>query len=350
MVLPKEIDMRRMTAALMLVTTILTGSAMAGDVGVKTIAVQAAHRDRPIQTLIWYPAVAGGLVENVGDNPLFEGVPALRDAAMAEGLFPVIILSHGSGGNAANLGWLATALAEEGFIVAAPNHPGTTSGDSTPAETVKFWERPADLSAVLTQLLADEEMGERIDRRNLSLAGFSLGGYAVLTTAGARADAKAYARYCDTNTEKMSECAWLAKGGVDLHQLDDPRVNQSNLDARFTSVVAIDPGLAQAYREDSLAEINIPTLVINFGRPGKVPLAVDSQRLVKIIPHSEYRTIADAIHFSFLGICKANAAAVLAAEGETDPLCDDGGGRPRKAIHDEIIGMVSGFLKAKLAK
>lgn len=338
--------MKRLTAALMFATALFAGEAIAGDVGIKTIKVEAPHRDWPVQTMIWYPALPGGIDESVGDNPLFEGVHARRDAPIAEGRFPLLVLSHGSGGNSANLGWLATALAEEGFIVAAPNHPGTTSGDSTPVQTVKFWERPADLSAVLTRLLSDREIAGLIDRKRITVAGFSLGGYAALTTAGARADAKAYAHYCDTNPEKMSECAWLAKGGVDLRTLEEARVNQSNHDPRFTSVVAFDPGLAQAYQADSLAALAVPALVINFGNPGHIPMAVDSAELVKLIPDAEYETIADAIHFSFLGVCKPNAAAILAAEGETDPLCDDGGGRPRKAIHNEIASKVLRFLKA----
>lgn len=326
----------------------IAAQALAGDVGIRTIRVVAPHRENTIQTLIWYPAAAGGVTENVGDNPLFVGVPAMRDAPMAEGQFPLVVVSHGSGGNAANLGWLATALAAEGFVVAAPNHPGTTSGDSLQKETVKVWNRPADLSAVLTQLLADGEIGKRIDGKHINLAGFSLGGYTVLAAAGARVDAEAYARYCDTNKEPVSECAWLARGGVDLHHLGKKLFNQSNLDARFSSVVSIDPGLAQVFTRESLVAMSVPTLVINLGQPGKIPLAVDATQLVKSIPGADYRTIADAVHFSFLGICKPNAKQVLADEGETDPLCDDGGGRARRAIHADIASMVVGFFKDKL--
>lgn len=322
--------------------------ALAGDVGVRTIRIEAPHREYTIQTLIWYPAAAGGVAENVGDNPLFVGVPAMRDAPMTKGQFPLIIVSHGSGGNAANLGWLATVLAAEGFVVAAPNHPGTTSGDSIQTETVKVWNRPADLSAVLTQVLADDEIGKRIDGKHVSLAGFSLGGYTVLASAGARVDAETYARYCDTNKEPVSECSWLARGGADLHRLDKKLFNQSNIDERFSSVVSIDPGLAQAFTNESLAAISIPTLVINLGQPGKILLAVDAAQVVKRIPGADYRTIADAVHFSFLGICKPNAKQVLIDEGETDPLCDDGGGRPRSEIHADMASMVVGFFKDKL--
>jgi predicted dienelactone hydrolase len=323
--------------------------AEANEVGFNSFKVEDTDRQRSIETFVWYPAGVGGTAFSAGDNPLFEGVLVNKGAAVADGVFPTVVLSHGSGGNAANLSWLAKPLAEEGFIVVAPNHPGTTSGDSRPSETVLMWNRPMDLSAVLTGVIHNAEIGKHVDQGHISLVGFSLGGYAVLAAAGARVNAEAFAHYCDINIEKkMSDCPWYAKGGVDLHKLDPVRFNQNNSDARFTSVVAIDPALVQAYDAQSLKDLKQPTLVINLGKPGKIPMAVDASAVVKLLPHAEYHTIGDAIHFSFLGSCKPNWKEVLAGEGETDPLCDDGGGRSRAEIHDEIFGRILGFLKSKL--
>jgi predicted dienelactone hydrolase len=323
--------------------------AEAGEVGFNSFKVTDTDRQRVIETFVWYPAGTGGAAFSAGDNPLFEGVPVIKGAAVADGGFPTVVLSHGSGGNAANLSWLAKPLAEEGFIVVAPNHPGTTSGDSRPSETVLMWNRPMDLSAVLTGVIHNAEIGKHVDQGHIGLVGFSLGGYAVLAAAGARVNADAFAHYCDINTEKkMSDCPWYAKGGVDLHKLDAAKFNQSNADARFTSVVAIDPALAQAYDAQSLNDLKQPTLVINLGVPGKIPLAVDASAVVKLLPHAQYHTISDAIHFSFLGLCKPNGKEILRSEGDEEPLCDDGGGRSRAEIHDEIIGRMLGFLKSKL--
>jgi len=38
---------------------------------------------------------------------------------------PLIVLSHGTGGGAAGMAWLAETLASNGYIVAAVNHHGT---------------------------------------------------------------------------------------------------------------------------------------------------------------------------------------------------------------------------------
>ena len=166
------------------------------------------------------------------------------------------------------MSWLATELAKAGFVVAGPNHPGTTSGDSTPANTPKLWERTQDLSAVIDMLTTDPQWSGVVDADSIGVVGFSLGGAAAMEIAGARANLDAYARYCDTYTKW--DCAWYAGGKayvndeavlvdkVNLRAIDKMRFEQSNLDRRIKSAVLIDPGLAQAYDEQSLKEIAIP--------------------------------------------------------------------------------------------
>jgi predicted dienelactone hydrolase len=332
----------------LLLSVISSVASYAGDVGFKSFTVEDVSRHRSIETLVWYPANGGGVAVNLGDNPLFKGVSVLEGAAIGDGQFPVVLLSHGSGGNAANLSWLAKPLAEEGFMVVAPNHPGTTSADSHPAETVKFWNRPMDLSAVLTGVINNGEFGKHIDQHNVTVAGFSLGGFAALSAAGARVNAEAFAQYCDAQKDVMLDCKWYAKGNVDLHKLDNVQVNQSNLDRRFSQLIAIDPALSQAFVKDSLSAIKIPTLIINLGSTEKLPIGVDASKIVTEIPKAQYHVIPDAWHPSFLGECKPNGKQILLADGDEEPLCDDGGGRSRAEIHDEIFGRMLGFLKSKL--
>jgi len=69
--------------------------------------------------------------------------------------------------------------------------------------------------------------------------------------------------------------------------------------------------------------------------------------LAQAIPGATYATVADAIHFSFLGECQANGRAILAAEGDPDPLCDDGGSRTRADIHAELLRLVSVALRSQ---
>lgn len=315
-------------------------AACAAEPAHRVLDVTARHRDKPLQVHLFYPSAEDGPTDRVGANPLFTGVPMQSGAAPEPGRHPLVLLSHGSGGNAANLAWLGAALAREGYIVAAPNHPGTTSGDSTPTATVRVWERPADLSAAVDGVLSDPVLAPAIDAGAISVAGFSLGGFAALASVGATLDAGAYAAYCDRSWPDrplISECAWL-KRSVDLHRLD-PRVEASMRDARFKRAVLIDPGLIHAASQTSLRSVSVPVTIVSLGDPGSLPPAVATERAVALLPDVRQAFVTGAIHFSALGECRPNGREILVAEGETDPLCDDGG-RSRAELHEEIAAVV----------
>ena len=94
------------------------------------------------------------------------------------------------------------------------------------------------------------------------------------------------------------------------------------------------------------AAVPFSTSCRNLGRPGTHPRAVAAAPLAQAIPGSSYATVPDAIHFSFLRECQANGRAILAKEGDPDPLCDDGGSRSRADIHAELLRRVSqAFIK-----
>ncbi len=125
---------------------------------------------RPLRTVIWYPAAAGGKAEPIEDPMVYPSPASLiRDAAVSAGRerYPLILISHGSGGNARHMRWLAYYLTSKGYITAVLNHNGT---DAEERKTEKLgltefciWERPKDLSVVLDLLLKDPVLGSRID-------------------------------------------------------------------------------------------------------------------------------------------------------------------------------------------
>lgn len=345
--------MIRFLRRLFLTTLLASASAIpavsaAETIGTTILDIASPERGRPLRVTLWYPAGEGGTPIQMGANPLFTGTQAFAGAPVETGRHALVVLSHGSGGQAANLGWLAGALAAQGFIVAAPDHPGTTSGDSRPAETVKIWERPADLTAVVTGLQSHVAWGHAVDPIRVGAVGFSLGGFSVLALAGARGDAAAFANYCAVDRGPVSDCAWYARGGVDLRRLDAKRFGESAKDDRIRSVVAIDPALAQALQPLSLNSIAIPVHFINLGEAGTTWIGVEASGLAPLVPGASLERIADADHFSFLGECRAEGAQILRREGETDPLCDDGGARSRREIHQDLAALIGDALRQDL--
>ncbi|WP_068753726.1 alpha/beta hydrolase family protein [Thermobifida cellulosilytica] len=94
---------------------------------------------------------------------------------------PLGLLSHGTGGSAEQMAWLAEPLAEAGFLVAAVDHHGNNYRDGATLRGFAFWaDRPRDLSFVLDHLLEREQVGP------VGAAGFSLGGYTAAALAGVR--------------------------------------------------------------------------------------------------------------------------------------------------------------------
>src|SRR5262245_40070326 len=75
----------------------------AGQVGVRSISIAAPERADPVPVMMWYPAGSGGTPVVIGDNAVFKGTPALQSAPIAEGSFPVVLISHGGLRAAPNL-------------------------------------------------------------------------------------------------------------------------------------------------------------------------------------------------------------------------------------------------------
>lgn len=320
--------------------------AIAADrIGLKELSIATKEPGRTLQTFAIYPAGDGGTQAVVGENPIFTGFEAWRGAPIASGKHPLILISHGSGGNVLGLNWLTTRLASLGYIVVGPNHPGTTSGDSSPKKTVELWHRPMDMSATLDAVLADPKIGPSIDADNIGAIGFSLGGYDVLALGGAEQRRTAFAAHCMENQKEMG-CDWLLKAGVDLTALD-PRVEDNHRDPRIKAIVAADPALTPSYDAASLRSMKVPVLFLNMGTAASTPEVVEAHYVAGLIPNAKLVRVPDAVHYSFLGVCKPDADKMLAKWGD-DPICTDAGGRDRAALHADMLKATTDFLAEHL--
>ncbi len=314
--------------------------------GYQVIQIAVSHRKTPVRVHLWYPTDENSAPVLVGQNALFYGHYVHREAKPSGNSLPVVLLSHGSGGNAERLGWLASEIANRGMIVAAPDHPGTTSGDSDPFQTVKVWERPQDLSAVLDYLASNSNSGLKPDMNRVGVVGFSLGGFSALSISGVRVSKAQFIDYCNANRGQL-DCGWMQAAGVDFNIIDRERYEQSNLDHRIKATVAVDPALPAAIVKQSLATIDRPTLIINLGDPEKILHAMRVDALTQKIKGAIYVPISGAHHFSFMAECSWLGFIVIGITGE-DNICSDVGFRNRGLVHRQSKSTITDFLVKEL--
>lgn len=302
--------------------------------------LDAPHRARPVAGSIWYPAAGPTYRARIGDGPIFEPTPAFMAPSVASGRHPLILLSHGSGGNADQLGWLSAGLVAKGAVVLAVNHPGSTSGDSSPRRSLDLAARAADLRAALDFVLADPDFAPFIDPNRIAAVGFSLGGTTVLGLAGLRFDGKVQAENC-TNGRDAADCGFFMRGGADFTTARG--FSDDTHDPRITRAVAIDPGFGGSATDASIATTKTPIGLVNLGgddRLAAVDVGPGGNNLAARIPGASYSVIAPATHFTFLAPCKPGAEDMLKEDGE-DPICTDPAQTVRVEVHNRLIAEIA---------
>ncbi|HTN95810.1 MAG TPA: alpha/beta fold hydrolase, partial [Nordella sp.] len=218
--------MRRLFLSLILVAAFPAIALASETIGFKEMQLPDKEGSRPLHVALWYPTDDQGRQEAVAENPVFIGVDVVKAAQPASGAHPLVVLSHGYGGSWRNLSWLAAALASQGYVVAAPDHPGTTTFDRDPAKAASLWERPRDLSRVIDAVSTDQQ----IARGRIAAIGHSLGGWTVTELAGGRFEAARVTRDCLTQFGPVTCKLFTELGAGDdanaklAGDLRDPRV------------------------------------------------------------------------------------------------------------------------------
>lgn len=329
----------------------LTGSAaLAEPAGMTALAFSADHQDRAVEGVVWYPAGNGGQLTVYADNPVWVGIVVSQDATVADGAHPVILLSHGLGGNVRSLTWLATGLAKLGAVVVAVNHPGSTTGDLDLMRSMQHWTRVQDLQAALDAVLADPRFAGHVDADRVYAAGFSLGGWTALSIGGVLGDSMAQAEHCRLAGPKSTHCMDLARAGIDLTKQDVAKWGRSYRDPRIKAVAAIDPAFTHGTTADSVKDVVGNLTLIGLGVGNDRLLAADfsdaGSGFVRLVPAARVVTIAPAFHFSGLMLCKPAGAEILAADND-DPVCSDPPGADRAAIHQQIVDTIATAFQLK---
>lgn len=219
---------------------------------------------------------------------------------------PVVLLSHGTGGAAEDLDWLARPLNDAGFLVASVDHHGNTYNEDYLVEGFTFaWERPRDLSFLLDHIVAEHD----VDLVRIGGAGFSFGGYTIAALLGARIDAATmgallqghipapdvpeFPNLLETLGASYSPTELAAIVNDGARSLADPRVRAG---------VLLAPAIGGLLEPASLAQVAAPVL-IRWGDADDNTAPADNAHLYRdLMPHAHGASVgADVGHYVFLG-------------------------------------------------
>ncbi|KAB7896450.1 prolyl oligopeptidase family serine peptidase [Rouxiella sp. S1S-2] len=308
-------------------------------------------KSETLNLTVWYPAASEGRTVNIGSNPAFVGVTVNPDAPPLPGLHPLLVISHGYNGNWRNLSWIAVAMAAEGYIVAAPDHPGTTTFDQNPIDAKKLWRRPHDISRVIDFVIDSPALFGATDKGRIAALGHSLGGWTVMSLAGARFKPSLFIHDCQ-NHSKRGDCQLTEKLGIN-ETLSQEKISSNNRDVRIRAVVSLDLGLAPGFTPASLNAINIPVLILAAQEDtlAELPAGQESGYLAaEMNPNRrQYEIVEGATHFSFMQLCKPGAENILNEESPGDDVvCQDGPLAKRANIHQKLVRKISAFLNSTL--
>ncbi|MBZ4332064.1 serine aminopeptidase domain-containing protein [Corallococcus sp. AS-1-12] len=299
-------------------------------VGLSSLTVEDAARHRSLKTVVWYPAAPGTRMEPRTTSPIFAPFLAAKDAPVSDARtrWPVVLLSHGSGGTAINMSWLGAHLAAHGFLVVSVNHPGNTYGDDSPEGYARGYERPRDFTAVLDHLLKDSRWGPRMDPERIGAAGHSMGGYTALALVGARMNLEWVARVC-TAPETRDHVGCEGLRDVDYRRIDMTVARASYRDPRVKAALAMAPGMAGSYEPRDLADIHAEVGLVLAKGDELMPHEGHGMKLAGQLPAASTRSVVldDAAHFSFLPECTPLGFQVAPA------LCRDAVPGTRAATH-----------------
>jgi predicted dienelactone hydrolase len=181
---------------------------------------------------------------------------------------PVIVFSHGLGSVRTDLRYLAEHLASHGYVVAAPEHPGSNETHIRQAlklkapllEAQEFLNRPKDISFVLDELNRLNQtpgpLQGKLAADKVMVVGYSIGAATALSIAGAELQLSELKQRCpgDVLAFSLGENAqcFAKELPEDRYQLRDPRVK---------AAIAFSPTTSLLFGETGLTKVAVPMLI-----------------------------------------------------------------------------------------
>lgn len=242
------------------------------------MAGQGLTAPRDIPVMLWYPAQSsaegappkvyqgrlpfrpGFVPENAPKGYNHAGI-AIENAPVLNGeTYPLVVISHGYGNWSSHFSYLGENLASKGFVVASIEHsdqPYNNLQEFQLSFGSVLINRARDQRFVIEELIKFSESGDSalasaINTSSIGIAGYSMGGYGVLNSAGAG---------YDPQSPSFAQIPAALTNGImagDAFAKPHPNIKATLAFAPWGGAPA-----NRAWSSESLADITMPLLFIS---------------------------------------------------------------------------------------
>lgn len=263
---------------------------------------------------VMYPTCVPGKTERLGPYSMDVSI----NAAPKEGVFPLILISHGSGGWHLLYRTLAHHLACNGFIVGMPEHPFNNRNNNSLEGTVEnLINRPRHIRTAINWFFDSREFARFLKPDDLSIIGHSMGGYTALAVAGGVPTTFPH-ESPDRQPQKISVIS----------------------DHRVKALILLAPASVWFMAKGALSEIDLPILMVTAEKDEYTP-DFHAQIILEGVPDKtkiQHRIVENAGHFSFISPFPESMTKTIF------PPSQDPAGFNRENFHHELNAEVLEFL------
>ena len=238
-------------------------------------------------------------------------IDASSEPAIKKGVYPLVIISHGGGGNYMGYLTLSQYLAQHGYIVASVEHYRNNRSNNTLSHTTENLEnRPRHVGLTIDAIANDPFFKASVLQDCVAVIGHSLGGYTALAVAGGK----------PVNQER-EDIAVIPHSWV-------------------KAIILLAPATLFFSLKGALDKVNIPLYLITAEKDDITP-QYHAEVILSNLPNKEnvlFEEIKNAGHFSFLSPFPRvlrNAKIIPSQDPE---------GFDREAFHHDLNKKIEGFL------
>ena len=297
-----------------------------GLVGFAVIAVPNGAAP-PIETALWYPAE--GSTPRATRLDFFSQDLAPDAPVRGRGL-PLVVISHGTGSSFTGHVDTALALAQAGFVVAAPTHTGDNRRDR--AGAADLGARTRQFAVVMDYVVEHWNPGA-VDPDRIGAFGYSAGGFTVLAAAGGAPDLSRMAAHCSAHPT-FFDCRLIAASERPAAPTVLTRAPRT-----LRALVVAAPALGFTFGPGSLAELAMPVQLWQAEEDAILPKPFYLEPVRSALSRPpEFHSVPGAGHFDFMAPCPPGLASVAPA------ICESTAGFDRAAFHAYLNTEVVRFM------